>query len=67
MGLIIIYAILTFFFAFNFTMDYFNEQRKKKTTSTIVVILVGFLIVFPIGAIFWPFYLMRQFFNYLRN
>lgn len=62
----IIYAVIAFFFGFNFTMDYFNEQRKNQTASTSVVITVGLMIFLFMGAI-WPLILMRQFFNYLRN
>jgi len=62
-----IYALISFFFGFNFTMDYFAEQRKNRTTSIPVIIAVGFLVVFPFTACLWPLILMRQIFNSLRK
>jgi TRAP-type C4-dicarboxylate transport system permease small subunit len=67
MELLIIYAFIAFFFGFNFTMDYFNEQRKNQTSSLPVILAVGFLVVFPITGCLWPLILMRQIFNSLRN
>ena len=67
MELIIIYTVIAFFFGFNFTMDYFNKQRKEQTASTPVVIAVGFLVILPFTGALWPLILMRQFFNFLRN
>lgn len=67
MYLIIFYFLAAFFFGFNFTMDYFNEQRKNQTTSIPVIIAVGLLLIFPITGFLWPLIIMRQIFNSLRN
>ena len=65
--ILISYAIIAFFFGFNYTMDYFTEQRTNPKTPVFVIIMVGFFFVFPLIAMFWPFILMRKIYNSFRN
>jgi len=67
MGLIFLYRLIGFFFGFNLTMDYLNDQRKKRTNSYVVIFFVSIIVVFPFGFILWPFIFMRALYNGLRN